>query len=379
MVDYPIEVKLGGAADSIEKKADFINNYDAIMIKAVRDAVLNQNMNDIFVNRQGVMLTDGTGEGRIWLMGGSSLGIIKIVSDCLNFPSDLYILQSFIHLLGDRHQLDLVSSPDGITPDLDQLFTSLDEHTALVCLSHVAFKSGYLYDAASITARAHRVGALVLWDVCHSVGALPVELDAWGADLAVGCTYKYLNGGPGAPAFLYVRRDWQEIMRSPIWGWFGERAPFDFALEYAPASGITRFLVSSPPVLSLLAMEASLDLILQADIAAIRRKSLAQTAYLVALVDQFLAPLGFSLGSPRQPEGRGSHVSLRHPDGYRINRALIEDMRVIPDFRHPDNIRLGLAPLYTTYNEIWQAVQRLRHVVQDGLYHKYGPEKQAVT
>jgi kynureninase len=304
----------------------------------------------------------------------------RIVSDALNFPSDVYVLQGCIRLLGDRHRLHLVpAADDGIAVDEQALLDAIDERTALVTLSHVTFKSGFLYDAAAVTERAHRVGALVLWDLSHSVGVVPIELDRWEADLAVGCTYKYLNGGPGAPAFLYVRRDLQEEARSPIWGWFGQRSPFAFDLEYAPAEGVTRFLAGTPPVLSLLAMEAALDVALEAGIARIRRKSVRLTSYLVDLVDTVLTPLGFTLGSPRDPARRGSHVSVRHPEGYRINRALIEEMGVLPDFREPDNIRLGLAPLYTSFTEVWEAVDRMRRVVEEGRHLSYPTARLPVT
>jgi kynureninase len=206
-----------------------------------------------------------------------------------------------------------------------------------------------------------------------------VELDRWGVDLAVGCTYKYLNGGPGAPAFLYVQRDLQEEALSPIWGWFGQRFPFAFDLEYEPAEGIARFLVGTPPILSLLAMESALDLLLEAGIERIRRKSVRLTSYLVYLVDTVLSPLGFVLGSPRDPARRGSHVSIRHPEGYRINRALIEEMEVLPDFREPDNIRLGLAPLYTSFAEVWEAVDRIRRVVEEEMYLHYPATRLPVT
>jgi kynureninase len=237
----------------------------------------------------------------------------------------------------------------------------------------VVFKSGFLYDAEAVTRRAHEVGAQVLWDLGHSAGAVPIELDDWGVDFAVGCTYKYLNGGPGAPAYLYVRRDLQEKTVSPIWGWFGQRSPFDFGLEYQPAGGIKRFLVSSPAILSTLAMEAGLDILLEAGMERIRRKSVQLTSYLVDLVDAILVPLGFSLGSPKDPARRGSHVSIRHPEGYRVNRVLIEEMNVIPDFREPDNIRLGLAPLYTSFRDVWEAVDRIRQVVKERRYLRYFP------
>ena len=303
----------------------------------------------------------------------------NVVSDTLNFPSDLYILQGCLRLLGGERSLRLAVSKDDIQPELANLYQQIDQNTALVTLSHVSFKSGYLYDMQAITAYAHQAGALVLWDLSHSAGVIPMQLDAWGVDLSVGCTYKYLNGGPGAPAFLYIRHELQDQIHSPIWGWFGQIRPFAFDLDYVPASGVSRFQAGTPPMLSLLAVETSLDLLLQAGLADIRLKSEALTSYAIALTDQVLVPLGFSLGSPRQPERRGSHISLRHPEGYRINRALIEEMKVLPDFREPDNIRLGFAPLYTTFVEVWQAVDRLRQVVEEQRFKKYSTERLVVT
>ncbi|MGD8397354.1 MAG: kynureninase [Anaerolineae bacterium] len=335
----------------------------------------------------------GAGEGQVVVSDSTSVNLFKlvmaalalrperdrIISDTLNFPSDLYILQGCCRLLGEGHHLHLVPSADGITVDLSDLWAAIDRRTALVTLSHVTFKSGYLYDMAEVTRRAHQAGALVLWDLSHSAGAVPLELDRWGVDLAVGCTYKYLNGGPGAPAFLYVHRDLQADALSPIWGWFGQRQPFGFDLDYEPAQGMARFLVGTPPILSLLALEPALDITLDAGLSAIRRKSLRLTAYLVYLVDALLAPLGFTLGSPRDPAQRGSHVSIRHAEGYRINRALIEEMQVLPDFREPDNIRLGLAPLYTTFADVWEAVDRIRRVVKESRYERYPATRQEVT
>jgi kynureninase len=303
----------------------------------------------------------------------------RIVSDTLNFPSDLYVVQGVIRLLGNRHRLHLVPSADRITIDHQSLVDAIDEQTALVTLSHVTFKSGFLYDAAAVTEQAHKMGALVLWDLSHSAGAVPVELDHWNADLAVGCTYKYLNGGPGAPAFLYIRRDLQKEAVSPIWGWFSQCSPFDFALDYEPTEGIGRFLVGTPPILSLLALESALDLSLQAGIKQIRHKSRWLTSYLVFLVDRVLSPLGFALGSPRDPAQRGSHISISHPEAYRINRALIEEMCVLPDFREPNNIRLGLAPLYTSFIEVWEAVDRIRRVVEGEKHLNYSLERLPVT
>ena len=302
-----------------------------------------------------------------------------IISDVLNFPSDLYILQSCRRLLGDRHNIHLLPSEDGISVNMQNALEAINEDTALVTLSQVAFKSGYLYDAEAITKRAHDAGALVLWDLSHSVGAVPVELDRWGADMAVGCTYKYLNGGPGSPAFLYVRRDLQPQIVSPIWGWWGGDSPFDFELQYNPAPDITRLLCGSPPILSLLAMEESLQPVLEAGIERIRQKSIMLTSYLIFLCDSILDPYDFRLGTPRDTERRGSHVSIRHADGFRINRAMIEAMHVIPDFRQPDNIRMGLAPLYTSFSEVWQAVDRIRQIMEEKIYLDYSEARQTVT
>jgi kynureninase len=303
----------------------------------------------------------------------------KILTDIFNFPSDLYILQGCIHLLGDKHKLELMTSPDSISIPTSDVASALDAETAVITLSHVVFKSGYLYDAAEITRRAHDVGALVVWDLSHAAGSVPVELDAWDADFAIGCTYKYLNGGPGAPAFLYVNKRLQSQAISPIWGWFGEMQPFRFDLEYTPSEGIKRFLAGTPNVLSLLAMEPGVDLLLEAGMERLRSKSIKQTSYLIDLFDRHLAPLGFSLGSPRDADLRGSHISIRHKEGYRINRALIEEMKVIPDFREPDNIRLGVAPIYTTFEDIWKAVWRIQRVVEEGRFLHFPAERLAVT
>jgi kynureninase len=303
----------------------------------------------------------------------------KIVTDTLNFPSDLYILQGIVQQQVPCQVVQVPSADNDITPDLEALFAAVDENTALLTLSHVVFKSGYLYDMAEITRRAHEQGALVLWDLSHSVGVLPIELDACDVDFAIGCTYKYLNGGPGAPAFLYVNERLQPEATSPIQGWFGQSAPFDFALDYTPAPGISRFLAGTPPMLSLLAMEPGLDLTLEAGLPAIRRKSLQLTEYFISLSDALLSPLGFVVGSPRQPERRGAHVSLRHAEGYRINRALIDEMDVIPDFREPDNIRFGFAPLYTSFDELWQVVDRTRRVIIEKRFERYPKERAKVT
>jgi kynureninase len=306
-----------------------------------------------------------------------------IVSDTLNFPTDLYILQGLVDLLGGRHTLRLIPSADGIRISPQAVETAIDSDTALVCLTHVAFKSAFMYDMASVTGLAHQHGALMLWDLSHSVGAVPLHLDDSGVDLAVGSTYKYLNGGPGAPAFLYVRRDLQDQLRLPIWGWFSHKEPFAFALDYEPAAGMDHFRLGTPPMLSMKAIEPGLDIFLEAGMERVRAKSVSQTEYLIALAREWLMPLGFSLGSPGNVDERGSHVSLRHPEGYRVSRAMIESpppaLRVIPDFRAPDYIRLGITPLYTTYTDIFLAMNRVREIVEGKIYEQFSAERLAVT
>jgi len=310
-------------------------------------------------------------------------GRLKIISDTLNFPSDIYILQGVVDLLGNSHRIELIPSRDGISISLTDLEAFLDQETALVCLTHVAFKSAFMYDMASVTEKVHQAGALMLWDLSHSVGAVPIGLNSSEVDLAVGCTYKYLNGGPGAPAFLYVRSDLQDQLIQPIWGWFASRDPFAFDLDFKPADGLSRYRVGTLPMLSLLAIEPAVDLFLEAGIDRLRAKSVRQCEYLVYLAENWLAPLGFTLGSPRSWEQRGSHVSLQCEEAFRICKALIESpapaVKVIPDFRSPDNIRLGIAPLYTTYIEIYQAMARIRTVVENRIYEKYTHERLAVT
>jgi kynureninase len=293
-------------------------------------------------------------------------GRSTVVTDGLNFPSDLYILGSVVELAGGR--LEVAPSPDGVSVPVDALADRIDGATTLVALCHTTFKSAFIHDMAAVTELAHRSGALALWDLSHSAGAIPVALRASGADLAVGCTYKYLNGGPGAPAYLYVRRELQEELLNPVSGWLGRRDPFSFAPDYVPEEGIRRFITGTPPVLSLALIEPGVDLVLEAGLDRIRAKSVRQTELLIELWRERLRPLGFALRSPLEAERRGSHVALGHPEGLRISRALVERMSVIPDFRPPDNLRLGVCPLYTTFVEIHGAIRALETVVKRRLY-----------
>ncbi|PKP38976.1 MAG: kynureninase [Bacteroidetes bacterium HGW-Bacteroidetes-15] len=307
----------------------------------------------------------------------------KIVSDTLNFPSDLYIIQGLIDIFGNRHRLELAKSSDGISVSMDELERQITSDTALVTLSHVVFKSAFMYNMKEVTRLTHSKGAMIIWDLSHAVGSVPVKLNESNADMAIGCTYKYLNGGPGAPAFLYVRKDLQEKLQSPIWGWFGQHKPFDFNLNYQPAEGISRFLAGTPPLLSLSTVEPSLDLILEAGIDKIRVKSISQSNYLLSQIEKFLVPLGFSVGSPINSEHRGSHISIRHMEAYRICKALIDskvgNKVVIPDFREPDNIRLGIAPLYNTFTEIYQAIMQIKDIVENREFELFKPNRDIVT
>jgi len=299
-----------------------------------------------------------------------------IVTDDDNFPTDRYVLEGIAAQRGGELRM--------IRSDLDQglpegvLRGALDERTALVSLSHVAYRSGALADMAKITGIVHEAGALALWDLCHSVGAVPVELDAAGADLAVGCTYKYLNAGPGAPAFLYVRRDLQERLRQPVWGWFGQRDQFAMGQGYDPAPGIGRFLTGTPDVVGTVAVQEGARLLAEAGIGRLRAKGVALTGYLIGLADAWLAPYGVEVASPRQDTRRGAHVTLAHPQAWQVSQALIREA-VIGDYRTPDRLRLGPAPVLTRFADVWDALDILRQIMADQTYQDFPATRSVVT
>lgn len=307
----------------------------------------------------------------------------RIITDSLNFPTDIYVLQGLIDQQFKNHSLNIIESEDQIRITDEAIENALDENTALLTLSHVVFKSAYMYDMHKINQLAKQKGAMVLWDLSHSAGAVEVNLNESGADLAVGCTYKYLNGGPGAPAFLYVRKDLQEKLMNPIWGWFSHQKPFDFTLNYEAKADIQRFSAGTTSVLSLAAIESGIDITLEAELKNLREKSVAQTNYLIELVENLLTPIGFTIASPTHSNGRGSHISIQHPEGYRINRAMIEPTNgspvIIPDFRPPNNIRLGIAPLYNTYEEIFQTIVRIKTIVDAREFERFGGERLEVV
>ncbi|WP_243229671.1 kynureninase [Microbacterium sp. CIAB417] len=272
----------------------------------------------------------------------------EIVIETGNFPTDRFLAEGVAAECGLTLRWLEPDAVTGVTGD--DLATVLSERTALVCLSHVDYRSGTVADMPAITALAHEAGALMMWDLCHSVGVIPMQLDAWGVDIAVGCTYKYLNGGPGSPAFAYLRRGLQGILRQPIQGWWSAADIFAMGPEYVPSPDIRQLLSGTPPVVSMLAMQDMLGLIEEAGIEAIRAKSISLTDLVLRAYDAELAPRGVRLLSPRDAAVRGSHVSIGHPDFQRVTQQLWAD-GVIPDFRFPDGIRLGLSPLSTSHVE----------------------------
>jgi kynureninase len=287
----------------------------------------------------------------------------EIVTDRDNFPTDRYVLES---LARDRGlTIRWIEAAPASGPSPDDVAALAGPRTALVALSHIAFRSAFVLDMPAISAIAHDAGALVLWDLCHSVGAHPIALDAAHVDLAVGCTYKYLGGGPGAPAFLYVAAEHQPGLRQPIWGWLGRGDAFEMAQDYEPADGIRAMLSGTPPILALTAVHAGVELVIEAGIEAIRAKAVALTEYAIALFDAWLEPLGCALGSPRDPGRRGAHVALVHPNARGLSRRLIEQ-DVIVDFRPPDVIRLGLSPLTTSFADVHAGLAELRDLVAGG-------------
>jgi len=285
----------------------------------------------------------------------------QIVADVDNFPTDRYVLEG----LAQARSLELVwlrfDRAGG--PTVDEVASAVGPGTALVTFSHVSYRSAYMAPMAAINAVARDAGALTVWDLSHSAGSVPVALDADGTDLAVGCTYKYLNGGPGAPAYMYVRRSLQADVRQPIWGWLGRRDPFEMAQGYAVADGMRGLLSGTPPVLALSAVDEGVRLVAEAGIEAIREKGIALTSFAIALVDERLAQLGVSIASPLDPAVRGAHVALAVEGASELCAAL-RARDVVVDFRRPDVIRFGLSPLTTRFVDVWDGVEALRELLQ---------------
>ena len=283
-----------------------------------------------------------------------------IVTERENFPTDIYMAQGLSRWLDDGYSVKLVDSQE-------ELSASIDADTAVVMLTHVNYRTGRLHDMAALTARAHAQGALTVWDLAHSAGAVPVDLHGANADFAVGCTYKYLNGGPGAPAFIWVPERHQARFSHPLTGWWGHAAPFAMAPDFAPVAGIGRALCGTQPIVSLALVECGLAVFEQTSMAAIRQKSLALTDLFIELVEARCAAHPLTLATPRVHAARGSHVSFAHPHGYAVMQALIEQ-GVIGDYREPGLMRFGFTPLYTSHAEVWDAVEILRRILDDQAY-----------
>ncbi|WP_436527393.1 kynureninase [Actinoplanes sp. HUAS TT8] len=285
----------------------------------------------------------------------------KVILDTDNFPTDRYVLEGIAAERGlHLHWID-TDPTTGIHPE--QVLDAVDEDTALVLFSHVAYRSGWLADIPEINRIAHEAGALTLWDLCHSAGSVPIRLDEWGVDIAVGCSYKYLNGGPGAPAFAYLNSSLQSSVRQPIQGWMGHRASFEMGPGYEPAPGIRALLSGTPPILAMVPMHANLDVLAAAGIDAVREKSLQLTEYVLDLADEWLTPLGVEVVSPRDPSRRGGHVTLRRP-GFEQLLEPLWSAGVIPDYRRPDGLRIGPAPLSTSFTEVHQGLSVLRDLAE---------------
>jgi kynureninase len=292
-----------------------------------------------------------------------------VLTEQENFHTDLYVAAGAARLRGAT--LRVVPRP--------RILESLGDDVALTLITHVDYRTGFMHDMRAVSEAVHAAGALAVWDLSHSVGAVPLQVDDDGADMATGCGYKYLNGGPGAPAFLHVRSHLHDRMRNPLPGWLGHADPFAFEPEYRPAPGITSMLSGTPPTLELTALESGVDLWLEQDMAAARLKSIALVDLFITLVEERCAGMGFELVSPRDPRRRGSQASFRHANGYGVIRGLIE-RDVIGDFRAPDICRFGFAPLYVRYVDVWDAVDRLHDVMRTGAHlDERFAERAAVT
>jgi kynureninase len=311
-----------------------------------------------------VMVADSVSVNLFKLLGAAlrlRKGRRVILSERENFGTDLYVAQGLADLLGNGTEVRAVRR--------DELEDALTEKVAVLMLTHVDFRSGEMHDMARWTAAAHGAGALVLWDLAHSAGAVPVDLGGCSADFAVGCGYKYLNGGPGAPAFAFAARRHHAGLRSPLWGWMGHAAPFDFETSYRPAGAVGQLRVGTPPILSLAALECGVASVAALGIEHLRVKSIALSEMFITLVERECAGHGLELASPREAHRRGSQVSLRHAEGYAIVQALIAE-GVIGDFRAPDLLRFGFAPAYLRFVDIWDAVAALRAIMESGSWDR---------
>ena len=306
----------------------------------------------------------------------------QLITDSLNFPTDNYILNGS----AQKHQMAApicVQYPTNLCAAIEQLKTTISRTPGIICLSLVSYKSAYLYPMKVLNAWAKKHQSIIIWDLSHAVGAVDIDLNATQTLAAVGCTYKYLNGGPGAPAFLYLHESLHTLVESPIKGWFGHAHPFDFSPQYHAAKDIVKFDAGTPTVLSLAAMETGIDLALEASSKTLRLKSEALTAFFIQCVEDELLSLGYKLETPSQPSQRGSHVTLSHQASWRICQCLLQGKKdqpkIIPDFRPENYLRFGFAPLYTTFHELVQTIERLKEIVLSEEYLEYDNSRPQVT
>lgn len=305
-----------------------------------------------------------------------------LITDCLNFPTDQYVLQG---LTKQFKNLAFTSVEYGqeIQADIDHLKKVIQKTPGIICLSLVTYKSAFLYPIMELNEFADQRGSIIVWDLSHAVGAVPIDFEKSKTKVALGCTYKYMNGGPGSPAFLYVKNTLLQSLDNPIQGWFGHQNPFDFTPEYTAAQDLKRFNNGTPSVLSMQAVETGVDLILKAGINTIRTKSVKQSEMLIEALKNELSPLEFSLQSPENKSERGSHIAIAHPHAWQICQALIsgddKSPKIIPDFRPPSIIRIGITPLYTCFEDLWWVVYQLKNIVESKSYLKFDKKKSQVT
>lgn len=346
-----------------------------------RDLIRSWNQHDWFQlpQRVGGKVAEliGAGEDEVVVTDSVGINLYKVLCAALNlqptrkiilmegsnFPSNNYIGQGIASASQDR-EVKFVEFAQS-----DQLLDALNEQVAVLCLTHVHYRTGRIHDMATITARAQELGIVVVWDLCHSTGALPVDLNGCHVDFAVGCTYKYLNGGPGSPAYLFAARRHHGVALQPITGWWGHDQPFALYRDYAPAAGVNQMLTGTQPVISLAVAEVGIDLFLEVDIKQVRQKSVDLCDLFIELVESRCPDAGFRLISPGDSNERGSQVSFDHTEGYAVMRALI-DHQVIGDFRAPATMRFGFTPLYTRYVDVWDAVERLCVVMEAEMWRE---------
>ena len=306
----------------------------------------------------------------------------QLSTDILNFPTDLYVLEG----LGKSFEippLKIISYKDEVEAEIEILKASIKNNPGIVCLSLVSYKSAYLYPMKQLNRWASKNQSIIVWDLSHAVGAVAIDLKETETIIALGCTYKYMNGGPGAPAFLYINKEWYSKLSNPIQGWFGHQHPFNFSKKYEAANSIKRFASGTPAILSLIGMEAGIDITLEAGIKLLQEKSIQQSEAFIKEVINKLVPLGFSIESPLDHRKRGSHVTISHYASWQICQALIagngEHPKIIPDFRPPHFIRFGITPLYTRFEEIKRVIEVLKEIVDRKLYLNFPLEKLEVT